>query len=211
VVGQEPQVPDVRSLVDQLNAAFDTIPSCQHLSVQRHVVDSFLGLTAVSERQRTIFEAIMGCLIERIDRRALLELSRRLASVDTVPAEIIGRLARHHDFMIAAPVLEASEVLTDESLVMIAKEKSHNHLYAIAGRKRINEIVTEALVARGHLNVLRRAVENTGANFSGSGFAKVVQIARYHKALASALAVRKDLPVELRPFLRIACAEGAAK
>jgi uncharacterized protein (DUF2336 family) len=81
---------------------------------------------------------------------------------------------------------------------------SFNHLHAIACRKQISETVTDALVDRGHLNAIRKAVENAGACFSEFGSAKLVQIARRDRALASKLAGRKDLPTELRPFLRMA-------
>jgi uncharacterized protein (DUF2336 family) len=195
---------DANPLVDQFNAALGKLPSYQHLSVQRHVVDMFLGLSMVySERQSAIFEGIMGCLIERSDHRAVLELSRRLAVVDNAPAGVIARLASHHDMTIAAPAL-ASNALTDGCLVTIAKTNSHNHIYTIASRKRISEIVTDALIERGHLNAICKAVENAGARFSEPGFAKLIQIARHNRALASALAGRKDLPPELWPFLRIA-------
>jgi uncharacterized protein (DUF2336 family) len=189
---------DADSLIDQFNAALGKMPGGQHLSVQRRVVDLFLGISiAYSERQSAIFDRIVGCLIECSDHRAVFDLSRRLATVDNVPAQAMSRLAGHHDITIAAPVLDASSVLTS-----IVKTKGHNHVYAIAGRKQISETVTDALIERGHLNSIRRAVENTGARFSELGFTKVVQMARHNTALCSALAGRKDLPPELRPFLR---------
>jgi uncharacterized protein (DUF2336 family) len=194
---------DADSLIDQFNAALGKMPGGQHLSVQRRVVDLFLGISiAYSERQSAIFDRIVGCLIECSDHRAVFDLSRRLATVDNVPAQAMSRLAGHHDITIAAPVLDASSVLTDQCLTSIVKTKGHNHVYAIAGRKQISETVTDALIERGHLNSIRRAVENTGARFSELGFTKVVQMARHNTALCSALAGRKDLPPELRPFLR---------
>jgi uncharacterized protein (DUF2336 family) len=195
---------DVNSLIDQFNVAFGKMPSGQQLSVQRQVVGLFLDFsTAYSEQKSAIFERLMQWLIERGDRQSVLELSRRLAMVDNAPAGITAYLASHHDIAVAAPVLEVSKALTDECLASIAKTNSQNHLCAIASRKGISETVTDALIERGYLDAIHKAVENAGAHFSEFGFAKMVQMARRNKALESVLADRMDLPSELRPFLRI--------
>ena len=145
-------------------------------------------------------------MIERIDRRALFELSGRLAAADKVPVDIIGRLSSSDDIAVAGPVLEKSNVLTDESLVEIAKAKSADHLLAIAARERISESVTDVLVERGNGNVTQKVVANTGARLSERGFVKVVHEARGNQALAAALASRTDVPAELRPFLKMVLA-----
>src|ERR1700687_1603201 len=133
--------PDAKLLIAQFDAALGKLPSSQHLVIQRQVTDLFLGCAAFhSERQAAIFNGVMGRLIERVDRRALLELSGRLATVDNAPANVIGRLSSDNDIAIAGPVLEKSNVLTDENLVAIAKVKSQDHLWAIAGRKRLGGV-----------------------------------------------------------------------
>ena len=197
--------PDVKQLIAQFDAALGKLPSSQHLLVQRQVTDLFLSCSAFyNERQAAILNGLMGRLIERVDRRALLDLSGRLAAVDNAPANVIGRLSSDNDIAIAGPVLEKSNVLTDENLVAIAKVKSQDHLWAIAGRKRISEIVTDVLVERGNVDVVRKVAGNPGAIFSELGFVKVIHIARGNEALAIALASRKDVPLELQPFLQMA-------
>jgi uncharacterized protein (DUF2336 family) len=197
--------PDAKLLIAQFDAALGRVPISQHLGIQRQVTDLFLGCaSSYSERQAAILNGVMGRLIERIDRRALLELSGRLAAVDNAPANVIGRLSNDNDIAIAGPVLEKSNVLTDENLVAIAKIKSQDHLAAIAGRKRISEIVTDVLVERGNGDVACKVAANAGALFSELGFVKVVHIARGNEALAMALANRKDVPEELQPFLQLA-------
>jgi uncharacterized protein (DUF2336 family) len=196
--------PDAKLLIAQFDAALGRLPSSQHLGVQREVTDMFFGCApSSSERQAAIINGVMGRLVERIDRRALLELSGRLAEADNAPANVIGRLSNDNDIAIAGPVLEKSNVLTDENLVAVAKTKSQEHLLAIAGRKKISEIVTDALVDRGNADVTRKAVGNLGAAFSEHGFVKVVHVARGDEALAIAIAARKDVPEELLPFLHL--------
>jgi uncharacterized protein (DUF2336 family) len=197
--------PDAKLLISQFDAALGRLPSSQHLAIQRQVTDLFLGCAAFySDRQAAIFNGVMGRLIERIDRRALLELSGRLAAVDNAPANVIGRLSNDNDIAIAGPVLEKSNVLTDENLVAIAKTKSQDHLSAIAGRTRIGEAITDVLVERGNPDVACKVAANAGAVFSELAFVKVIHIARGNEALAMALAKRKDVPEELQPFLQLA-------
>ena len=199
--------PTAKLLIDQFDAALSRVPSAQHLAIQRQVTDLFLGgADPYSDRQIAIFNELIGRLIERIDRRALFELSGRLAAVDKVPVDIIGRLSSSDDIAVAGPVLEKSSLLTDESLVEIAKAKSVDHLLAIAARERISESVTDVLVERGNGNVARKVVANAGARLSERGFVKVVHEARGNQALAAALAGRTDVPAELQPFLKMVLA-----
>ena len=53
-------------------------------------------------------------------------------------------------------------------------------------------------------DVARKVAANAGACFSEIGFVKVVRSASGNEALAVALANRKDVPLELQPFLELA-------
>jgi uncharacterized protein (DUF2336 family) len=197
--------PYAEQLIAQFDAALARVSSAEQFAIQREMTDLFLGGAATySARQVEIFDGVMGRLIERSDRRGLLEFSGRLAVVDNAPALVIGRLSMSDDIAVAGPVLEKSNVLTDENLVAVAKSKSQDHLFAIACRARINEIVTDILVERGNAEVARRVITNLGARFSDRGFVRVIHGANSNETLRAALAIRKDVPPELLPFLQLA-------
>ena len=88
------------------------------------------------------------------ERQALIELTGRLAPIDRGPINVIGHLSRDDDIEISGPILEQSNMLTDNDLVEIATTKSQAHLSTIAGRKRIGEPVTDAR-AIGAISVCR--------------------------------------------------------
>ena len=144
-----------------------------------------------SERQVAIFNDVIGCLVEKVDRQALLELTGRLAAADHAPNPVINRLSNNDDIAVAGQVLEKSNVLTDENLVEIARTKGLEHLLAIAARAQVSETVTDALVERGHAHVTQKVVSNNGARLSELGFVKVVHEARTDEALASTLATER--------------------
>jgi uncharacterized protein (DUF2336 family) len=199
--------PYAEQLIAQFDAALARVSSAEQFAIQRQMTDLFLGgADSYSPWQIAIFDGVMGRLIERSDRRGLLEFTGRLAMVDTAPALVIGRLSMNDDIAVAGPVLEKSNVLTDENLVAVAKSKSQDHLLAIACRARINEIVTDVLVERGNAEVARKVVANLGARFSDIGFVRAIQGANSNEALRAALAIRQDVPPELLPFLRLASA-----
>ena len=186
------------TLVSELEVSLPERPSSQRFTILRKLTDLFLaGAESYSDDSIHLFDELMIRLIEQIERQALIELSNRLAPQKRAPRNVIGRLSRHDDIAIAEPVLEQSSVLTDHDLAQIAKTKSQAHLYAIAGRARISEPITDILIHRGDAKVAVKVAANGGARFSRWSFAKVVQRAQEDESVALAVANRIDLPGDL--------------
>ena len=94
----------------------------------------------------------------------------------------------------------------DLALAEVAGTKGEKHLSAIAGRPRISEAVTDALVGRCTAETARKLTDNRGASLSEVGFVKLINRAKTDKALATAIEGRTDLPPELQPFLKLTLA-----
>jgi uncharacterized protein (DUF2336 family) len=163
-----------------------------------------------NDEQIALFGDVFERLINTIELRALAdfgarialaELSTQLASLPQAPASVIGRLARNEEIDIARPVLNESPKLSNDDLVEIARTRGEKHLLAIAGRWWLQEIVTDALLARRFPSVSRRLVDNPGAKVSPAGFAMIVAQAAGDPELAVATGIRADLPKELRTRL----------
>ena len=165
----------------------------------------FNGAQTYSSDHVAVFDDVIDRLIEKVEkneRATLIELSTRLAPMSNAPEKVIGRLSRSDDIAIAAPVLGKSEVLKDEVLVEVAKTKGPRHLSAIADRTRIGESVTDVLVDRGNADIARKVVTNLGARISEVGFVKLIRRAQGDAEFIVLIAARKDMPQELRPFLK---------
>ena len=163
-----------------------------------------------NDEQIALFGDVFERLINTIELRALAdigarialaELSAQLAPLPQAPTSVIGRLARHDEIEIARPVLTESPKLTNDDLVEIARIGGEKHLIAIAGRWWLQEIVTDALLARRFPSVSRRLVDNPGAKMSPAGFAMIVAQAIGDGELAVATGIRADLPKDLRTKL----------
>jgi uncharacterized protein (DUF2336 family) len=197
-----------RSLADEVEAAINAGSAEKHLETIKRVTNLFLSSAdSFDGEQIELFDDVLERLIRTIELRAiadmstriaLAEMSTQLASVPKAPPAVVRRLARHDEIAIAGPVLTESARLTNEDLIEIAGTKSEQHLLAISGRWWLNEIVTDALLARHYPKVSRRLVNNPGARVSAGGYVIVLQQAETDPELAVETGLRVDLPPELR-------------
>ena len=186
------------SLLAELEVAVKTGTPEKRTEVLRRVTSLFLGKSdQLNEQQIGVFDDVLVHLIQRIEIKALVQLSKSLAPVDNAPIETIRRLSRHDEIAIAGPVLTQSNRLSESDLVSIAKVKGQRHLLAISGRTSLPEVVTDVLVDRGDGLVHHALARNAGAQFSEFGFASLVQKSSSDERLAEKLGLRLDIPLEL--------------
>jgi uncharacterized protein (DUF2336 family) len=197
--------------IDEVAAAIDVGPADKRLKAAKQLTDLFLSSArSFDGEQVELFDDVLERLIKTIEIRAvadvsarvaLAEMSMRLAPVAQAPPLTIRRLARNDEIAVAGPVLTESARLSAEDLVEIAKSKGEAHLLAISGRWWLQEVVTDALLARHYPSVSRRIISNPGARVSAAGFAIIVGQAESDPELAIETGVRVDLPSELRDRL----------
>jgi uncharacterized protein (DUF2336 family) len=197
-------------LLTELDTVLTRAPPAWRNTTLRRLTDLFLvDAASYSDDQVAVFDDVISRLIEKSDRRTLIELSTRLAQVKNAPCRVVGTLARHADILIAGPLLEKSNVLTDADIVEIADKdrRDPNLLAMIAARPQLSEAVTDVLIRRGNAALARKIINRTDAPISESSFARMVTSVENDKELAAAIAKRDDLPAELRPWLDAALAE----
>lgn len=181
----------------ELETALSRASDSQHASILRRITALFLSDSErFSEDHVAVFDDVIYRLIERTEHSALIELSAKLAPINNAPVNVVVRLSNEDDIAISGPVLEQSQVLTEDALAEIAKRKGQEHLAAIAGRERIGETVTDILVDRGNTEVACKVTGNQGARFSEPGFVKLIKRAKNDKTLAAAVAV-VDVPANV--------------
>src|SRR6267154_1223558 len=164
----------------------------------RRITTLFLdGASLFNEDHVRLFDNVFNRLIDEIESKARAELSHRLAPLGNAPGELICRLARDDDILVAGPVLRQSRRLAETDLVEIAETKSQAHLLAISGRAGIAETVTNVLVRRGNREVARTVAENRGALLSDDSFTTLVAKSEGDDVLAERVGQRPDIPPPL--------------
>jgi len=205
-------MPHARQLIgDEVEAAIAAGSFERCAETTARVTALFLASAgSFSDDQVELFRDVFERLINTIELRAvgdvsarfaLAEMSAQLAPVRQAPASVVRSLARHDDISVAAPVLTESARLTSDDLIELAKTKGEKHLLAISARWWLQQVVTDALLARRFPSVSRRLVDNPGARVSATGFAIVIAQAASDPELAIATGIRADLPSELRSIL----------
>lgn len=171
-------------------------------AILHELTELFLdGAERYSKEQIAVFDDVLLTVAEHVDRDALAELGRRLASCANAPPALLRKLASHLDIRISATVLKEAVALNDDEIATIAATASHNHLQVIASRNSISEKVTDALINRGDVEAMLKFVPNEQARISHIGFVKLINAAKRENALTEIVASRTDLPDELRPFI----------
>lgn len=197
------------SLFDELDAALQSGASEKRVAILRRVTDLFLyDANRLNEEQIRVFDDVLGHLIEKVESRALAQLSTRLAPVDNSPHDTILKLAQHDEIAVAGPILTTSTRLTTQDLVDIAQTKSQGHLFAISERATIEPAVTDVLLDRGNRAVRHSVVNNAGAKISQHGFATLLKAAETDEALAEKTGLRLDLPLQLLRELLLRATEA---
>jgi uncharacterized protein (DUF2336 family) len=188
------------SLITELDDAIKTGQPERRLETLRRVTGLFVEESIrLNEQQIGVFDEVLVHLIQRIESKALVQLSKDLAPLDKAPIKVIQSLARNDEIEISGPVLSQSNRLSENDLIEIASTKSQGHLLAMSGRKVLTESLTDVLVERGNTAVTHKLATNVGARFSQSGYSRMVQKADGDDGLAESLGLRSDIP---KPMLQ---------
>lgn len=154
-------------------------------------------LTGSGDRSQELLSGVVdGVLLrltERVEARALVQLSTTLADLTMAPPETLRRLASHDDPDVACPVLLKSQALSAADLAVIAASCGEPHQRAIATRNCVEPDVTEALIKRGGAICLE-LIKNPGTIFSEAAYAALIARAEQDDEIAKALALRPGTP-----------------
>jgi uncharacterized protein (DUF2336 family) len=158
----------------------------------------------------TLFDDVIGCLIEEIENKALAELAQRLAPVPNAPGGVVVALAKNDDIAVAGPVLRQARI-GELDLKTIAETKSQAHLLALSTRSGIPETISDVLVQRGDGDVARSIATNRRAQLSDKAFDTLVERAERDNMLAEKVGLRTDIPPRLFRQLLMQASETVHK
>jgi len=151
---------------------------------------------ALSEAERNLAEEIFRVMVKDAEVRVREALARNLKECTQLPHDVALNLARDVD-KVALPVLQFSEVLTDDDLIEIIHSQSPKKQVAIAKRKTVSENVSDALVDTGNEDAVTTLVSNDGAEISEKTFEKVVEGFGGSESVQDAMVHRAKLPVAI--------------
>ncbi|WP_172123672.1 MULTISPECIES: DUF2336 domain-containing protein [unclassified Devosia] len=144
------------------------------------------------DEQVAQYDEVLCHLAELVEVEARAHVAKLLAPLERAPGTVVVKLA-NDDIEVARPLLEFSNVLSDDDLIDIISKQSEAHRVAIASRPSVPERVGEAIIEHGETSSLVRLVRNSHAEFDRATLQKLVARATQDAEIAHDLRGRHDL------------------
>jgi uncharacterized protein (DUF2336 family) len=185
----------IDSLIDELQDRELSGSTKRQLKALTRITELFVaGAGRYSGHQIELFDEVFKTLVAVIELKTRVKLAHSLAGDSHAPAALVRAFAFDGEVAVAGPVLNRSTALSEADLAKIAKTQSQGHLYAIAHRQSIGELVTDILIERGEINVVHAVTKNAGADISDRGFERLILRACSDTQLALHVGSRRDIP-----------------
>lgn len=144
------------------------------------------------DEQVAQYDEVLCQLADLVESEARAHVAGLLAPLDRAPGTVVVKLA-NDEIEVARPLLEFSNVLSDDDLIDIVQNLTEEHRVAIAGRKRVTDRVGGAIVEHGQEASVRRLVNNEDAEMGVETVPRLVKRAKDDPSLAPELRMRTDI------------------
>jgi uncharacterized protein (DUF2336 family) len=134
-------------------------------------------------------------LVEMLREAAPTErkrVARRLTALVEAPPRLL-RLLLRDDIEVARALLEEDNLLNDTDLIDCAVQAGPEHRALIARRRKVSEVVCEALIAAGESQVVEVLLANDGAALSADALDALVAASRDYAQFIPPLLRRAEL------------------
>jgi len=138
------------------------------------------------------YDEVLCQLAEFVEIEARAHVAKILAKLDRAPGTVVVKLA-NDDIEVARPLLQFSNVLSDDDLIDIITHQSEQHREAIASRYTVADRVGEAIVDHGQTSSVVRLVRNANAQLHKGTLEKLVERATKDSEIAADLRGRSDI------------------
>jgi len=181
-----------RACLVEIVDLYQSDPDINGAELLDRVTDLFF---VTAEKQSAQDRAVFGDVMERMayatDPITRAIFAERIAKAELAPVGLIRRLAQD-EIYIARPVLQYSPSLREGDLVSLSRNAGQEYLRATAHRNNLTKPVTDIIVKRGDLGVLKVIISNTGAEFSTEAMTQLSRAAEIHRGLQQMLNLRRD-------------------
>lgn len=150
-----------------------------------------------SKSQSELAEQIFRLLCQQAEVEVRKALSENLMSNTSIPHDIVLSLARDVE-EVSAPVLEFSEILTEQDLLEIIQSTEKKQiLMSVSSRSTVQESVSDALVDKKVEDVTGNLIKNDGARIAQQTFEKAIQDNSDSEEIAEAILKRATVPTKV--------------
>lgn len=181
-------------------------PSGDHRAEAAEKVGAVFSSGKLTSKERELAEDIFRSMVQDAEVRVRQALSESLKHNPDIPHDVAADLAKDV-IEVSAPILEFSEVLTDEDLIEIVRNHDEEHQVMVAKRKTVSTDVSDALSDTDSEKVVATLVQNEGAEISEQTYDKVITKFSSSEAVMEPLVDRPQLPIKVAERLVTAVSE----
>ncbi len=159
----------------------------------RNMAQLFSHVSDVCDDEQVAqYDEVLCRLAGLVEAEARSHVAGVLAKLDRAPGTVVVRLA-NDTIDVARPLLEFSNVLSDDDLIEIASSQSEEHRVVIAGRDGVGERVGNAIVDKGGRDSVVSLLRNKTARLGGGALERLVERAAKDGEMAQDLRSRKEI------------------
>ncbi|MDC1090195.1 DUF2336 domain-containing protein [Emcibacteraceae bacterium] len=174
-----------------------TEPKAENRAVAASKVSEQFSAGNLSDEERKIAEEIFKIMVKDAEVRVSEALSESLKSSDSIPHDVAVTLANDVK-EVSMPMLEFSEVLTDEDLVEIIKSQDSDAQQAIASRSNVSANLADTIVENtSDAEVVATLMKNDGAELQEDTMDKVLDKYGDDERVNVPMAQRAQLPLKV--------------
>lgn len=167
---------------------------------------------AFNPQQQLIAQDIFQLLMTRGETIVRAMMAMNLSQTEKLTPELARRMADDAHIEVAGPILQYSEVLTDDDLTrIISSLVDSSKLQAIARRDTVSETITDMLVSTNLDHVVAVLVQNEGARISESTFADIIQHHKDNPEVVESIFQRSAVPVDVIEKVVSSLSQGMRK
>lgn len=149
---------------------------------------------SLTESEMNLAHEVVRLMAKDIETSVRLALSQNLRRATRLPHDVAVQLANDVE-VVALPILSESEVLTDQDLLQIIGKGSPQKHEAIAGRKDVSIVVSEAIIEKAGERAVTCLMNNSSAQISETGYSKAMDRFVSSEPVKEAIVRRPALPV----------------
>ncbi|MER2520460.1 MAG: DUF2336 domain-containing protein [Bdellovibrionales bacterium] len=148
----------------------------------------------LTETEVALAQDIVRAMVRDVEVSVRQALAQSLRKAARIPHDAALKLAQDIE-SVALPMLEHSQVLTDDDLAEIVRSGGASKQETIAGRPLVSEKVSEAIISSAGEKAVATLMENAGAKISDLSYNKAVDRFAQSDVVKEKMVKRDALPV----------------
>lgn len=157
-------------------------------------ISSTYSAEDLTEDERNIAEDILRAMAKDVEVSVRQALAENLKEYSGLAHDLAVTMASDVD-SVALPIIQFSDVLSDDDLLDIVRTQGTEKQTAVAQRATVSEEVSDALVETGKEDVVATLVGNEGAAISDKTFDKVLVDFKESDLVKTSMVGRSQLPI----------------